>query len=50
MSWKVRAAAAKPSGVVGTSALMARNVGAAAPMRLRWGHMTPLGIPVVPPV
>jgi hypothetical protein len=45
-----RAVAPKPSRVVGISTLAPRKVGSAVPIRLRWGHMTPLGMPVVPPV
>jgi len=44
------AASAASAGVVGTSAPTILNVGADAVSRLECGHITPLGIPVVPPV
>ena len=49
-SWKVRAAATTCSAVDGTDALTTANVAAVVPSRLRCGHITPLGMPVVPPV
>jgi len=34
----------------GTGSFNALKLGAMAPISELWGHMTPLGLPVVPPV
>ena len=49
-SWNVVAASATSAAVDGTGALITENVAAVVPRRLRCGHMTPFGMPVVPPV
>ena len=38
------------SRVSGIGSLSALKLGAMAPITELWGHMTPLGLPVVPPV